>query len=244
MTDTLKSLKDRLGWISNTSKQAIWLYNYLMKQGWFESSRYNDIFNKQGGEFLTLIKSEWSHRCNTAEERERINKARSAWNSHSKKSKNQTYSLSSEAKKKVEQFAKKNDITRSRVIEELIMQADSLNKLEAKIRKLLRNINTQGDDGNTIIYRINSVSDVLKVNELKCELECTVELLREKKLELINSINKGDCPITNVPSSFVGKKAGPLTGELYPAPPQSDIEIARNTEKITECMAKYSKLVK
>ncbi|SGZ08022.1 Putative uncharacterized protein [Moritella viscosa] len=184
MSDTLKSLKDRLSWIKNTEKQATWLHNYLSKQGWFEGSTYAYMFNEQGTEFLTSIKYEWSKKRNTAIERERISKARSAWNSYTKKSKNQTYSLSLEAKNKINQLATRKDITRSKVIEELVMQADSLDKLEGKIRKLLKSMNIKNEDGSTIKYNINSVSDVLKVSELKSELERTAGLLRESELEL------------------------------------------------------------
>jgi hypothetical protein len=184
MSDTLKSLKDRLSWIKNTEKQATWLHNYLSKQGWFEDSTYDAAFKEQGTEFLTSIKNEWSDKRNTAIERERISKARSAWNSYAKKSKNQTYSLSPEAKNKVNQLAKKNNITRSKVIEELIMQADSLNTLEGKIRKLLKSMNVKNEDGSAIKYNINSVSDVLKVHELKNKLEDISGLLRESELEL------------------------------------------------------------
>lgn len=214
MSDTLKSLKDRLSWIKNTEKQATWLHNYLSKQGWFEDSTYDAAFDEQGTEFLTSIKNEWSYRENTAEERERINKARSAWNSYTKKSKNQTYSLSSEARNKVNQLAKKNDITRSRVIEELVMKADSLNTLEGKIRKLLKSMNVKNEDGSTIKYNINSVSDVLKVNELKGKLEITTGLLRESELELnelLAPINKEECPIQDQ-STFVEET---LTEEHY-----------------------------
>lgn len=41
---TLKSLKDRLKWISNTEKQAVWLQQYLNKSGWFNEDIYDAVF--------------------------------------------------------------------------------------------------------------------------------------------------------------------------------------------------------
>ncbi len=180
---TLKSLNYRLKWISNTEEQAVWLWGYLNRRGWFNDNIYDAVFDSQDIEFLKEIKKIWGSLENTAEERERISKARSAWNSYSKKSKNQTYSLSEDVTKRINYLAKKHDITRSRVIEELVKQTDNIDKLEVKIRKLLRAIEVQDDDGYSIKYLTRSISDVFKVNELKKELETTIEILRDKELE-------------------------------------------------------------
>ena len=183
MSYTLKGLKERLKWITQSETQATWLKNYLNNRNWFNDSIYENIFDTQGEEFLELIKYEWALLDNTADERERISKARSAWNSHSKKSKNQTYSLSDDVTKRINYLAKKHDITRSRVIEELVKQTDDIDKLEGKIRKLIKVIETKDDDGYLIKYRIKSISDVFKVNELKEELEAATEILRNKEFE-------------------------------------------------------------
>ena len=179
MSYTLKGLDERLSWISNTDKQAVWLQQYLNNKGWFNE----DIYDTEGLEFLELIKNTWGSLENTAEERERISKARSAWNSYSKESKNQTYSLSGAVTKRVNQLAKKNDVTRSKVIEELVNQTDDIDKLEVKIRKLLKVIEAKDDDGYSIKYLTQSISDMFKVDELKTKLEATTEKLRDKKLE-------------------------------------------------------------
>ena len=226
MTDTLKSLRDRLSWISSTDKQAIWLHNYLSKQGWFDRYSYADIFDKQGTEFLTSIKYEWSRKINTATERERISKARSAWNSYAKESKNQTYSLSSEAKNKVNQLANKNNITRSRVIERLIMQAENMDQLELRIRKLLKSINVTNGDGSTIKYNINSVSDILKVNELKSKLDNTAGLLRESELEL----NELIAPTNKKEDKSVGER--PLSVDTISKPDDNQSSKLTSTEKV------------
>lgn len=180
---TLKSLNDRLKWISNTEKQAVWLQQYLGKSGWFNEDIYNAVFDSQDVEFLKAIKKTWGALENTAEERERINKARNAWNSYSKKSKNQTYSLSEDATKIINYLAQKHDITRSRVIEELAYQTDDIDKIELKIRKLLKVIEAKDDDGYSIKYLTQSISDVFKVNELKKAFEAATEILRDKELE-------------------------------------------------------------
>lgn len=183
MTYVVKALKERLKWITLSERQATWLKSYLHNRDWFKDSIYDDIFDSQGVEFLELIKNAWGSLRNTAEERERINKARSAWNSYSKKSKNQTYSLPPEATKKVNKLAKEQDITRSKVIVELIMQADLIDKLEGKIRKLLKAVAIKSNDGYSIEYLTHSVSEVLKINALKEKLETATERLREKDLE-------------------------------------------------------------
>lgn len=180
---TLKSLNDRLKWISNTEEQAVWLWGYLNRRGWFNDKIYDAVFESQNVEFLKAIKKTWGALENTTKEIDRINKARNAWNSYSKKSKNQTYSLSDDVTKRINYLAKKHDITRSRVIEELVKQTDDIDKLEVKIRKLLKVIEAKDDDGYSIKYLTQSISDVFKVNELKKELEAATEILRDKELE-------------------------------------------------------------
>ncbi|WP_418113622.1 hypothetical protein RJD40_14250 [Vibrio scophthalmi] len=183
MSYTLKGLKERLKWITQSETQATWLKNYLNNRNWFDDSIYGDIFDTDGKEFLDLIKYEWGLLGNTANERERISKARSAWNSYSKETKNQTYSLSPDVTRSVNRLAKKNDITRSKAIEELVRQADDIDKLERKIRKLLKTIETKDDDGYSIKYLTQSINDVFNVNELKEELEAATEMLRVKEFE-------------------------------------------------------------
>ncbi|ANU35655.1 hypothetical protein [Vibrio scophthalmi] len=183
MSYTLKGLKERLKWITQSEKQAIWLKIYLKNRGWFDNSIYGDIFDTHGKEFLDLIRYEWGLLDNTANERERISKARSAWNSYSKETKNQTYSLSPDVTKRINYLAKKHDITRSRVIEELVKQTDDIDRLEGKIRKLLKVIEVKDDDGYSIKYLTQSINDVFNVNELKEELEAATEMLRNKEFE-------------------------------------------------------------
>lgn len=108
---------------------------------------------------------------------------RNAWNSYSKKSKNHTYSLSDDVTKRINYLAKKHNITRSRVIEELVKQTDDIDKLEVKIRKLLKVIEAKDDDGYSIKYLTQSISDVFKVNELKKEFEAATEKLLDKEFE-------------------------------------------------------------
>lgn len=140
-----KSIEMRLTWLKPKNiKMAQWLVAYSKTHPWVqeyasprgiglvEMTRDDEIF------CFDFIRN-WSNKSTiTDTDKHRINLLRSAWSSHSKTGKNVTLSLSKEAQSSLTSLSKKWRISKTQVVNELLLEASNLGKIQNELKRLLR----------------------------------------------------------------------------------------------------------
>lgn len=140
-----KSIEMRLTWLKpNNKKMAQWLVAYSKTHPWVKDCAntyrlshpthtiYEEMF------CLNFIKNWSTTSVITDTDKHRINLLRSAWSSHSKTGKNVTLSLSKEAQSSLTSLSKKWRISKTQVVNELLLEASNLGKIQNELKRLLR----------------------------------------------------------------------------------------------------------
>lgn len=130
--------------VKTKKKMAQWLVAYSKTHPWVELCAnthrlglpkhitYEEMF------CINFIRNWSTTSVITDTDKHRINLLRSAWSSHSKKGKNVTLSLSKEAQLSLTSLSKKWDIPKTQVVNELLLEASNLGKIQHELKTLLK----------------------------------------------------------------------------------------------------------
>ncbi|MUK27557.1 hypothetical protein [Aliivibrio fischeri] len=187
-----KSIEMRLSWLKpKNKKMAQWLVAYSKTHPWVqeyanprgiglvEMTRDDEIF------CFDLIRN-WSNKSTiTDTDKHRINLLRSAWSSYSKTGKNVTLSLSKEAQSSLTSLSKKWRISKTQVVNELLLEASNLGKIQHKLKTLLKS----QPDPERFNQNIDTLNAILNHSKLTNELNDLKEENRRLLLQHHQSIS-------------------------------------------------------
>lgn len=179
-----KSIEMRLTWLKpNNKKMTKWLLAYSKTHPWVELCAhtyrlglpkhitYEEMF------CINFIRNWSTTSVITDTDKHRINLLRSAWSSHSKTGKNVTLSLSKEALLSLTSLSKKWDIPKTQVVNELLLEASNLGKIQHELKTLLKS----QPDPERFNQNIDLLNAILNHSKLTNELND----LKEKNRRLL-----------------------------------------------------------
>lgn len=188
-----KKMTKRLSWIdAQDSKQASFLSNYLSRHDNFWISKsFVDVRMHSAEEvvkkFLDLADT-WEE---NAENRELCRNMKSAWKTWERRQKNKntksenSYTISKEARNKLEKLSRQNNVTMSTTVERLIMQAEEIQNLQKQLHNLLKNCSLGK-------YGIRSFTEVLLTLLAEDPSKAQNDLLRKQITDEISQNYKNE----------------------------------------------------
>jgi hypothetical protein len=116
-----------MNWLDPEShEQAKWLRKYARNHEWIYD--YTDKDQLSSTKFCQCFIDEWRKEELTGDIKYKINLLRSAWNSHSKKANNVTFSLSPNAQKSLNYLSKRLKTSKTKIVNNLLIEAVTLIK--------------------------------------------------------------------------------------------------------------------
>ncbi|WP_375752872.1 hypothetical protein [Vibrio sp. HN007] len=177
-----KSIVEKMEWFNpEDPEMARWLRSYAKKQDWIiqlveDRPIYSDT------DFCNAFLSVWlSNNIFDHAEKHRATLVRSAWNSYSKKSKNVTLSLSTNAQKALKFISERQKISKTKVVNDLLINYVNLIKKNRRMESslLIPEMDEKTQQNNEIFESLLSIEELKKENE---ELKIKIE-----KYEVISS---------------------------------------------------------
>ena len=145
--DMNTKMKKRLEWIDkNDALMVKWLIGYIQQHGWdFQFHSGNETQIDYIERFLKSANS-WEESAQTREQCRNMKSAWKGWKKREDNRKNKTiaegnYTISMAARKELEQLAKKNKCSFSKVIETLLVNAKDIEHLQKALNKPFKDRN-------------------------------------------------------------------------------------------------------